>query len=526
MNTSQFFQHWGIAENPFRAEEARQDSVFHRLDAQDATHPDFEKILGDLHGASTSILFGEKGSGKTAIRIQIERRIARHNRDQSVRRLLLIPYDDLNPILDGFVASLEEHPPAGERRRRRREQDSDQTDPDLSLQALRRLRLVDHMDGILHVATAMLVDALLGDVEARAQLGIDDETVRSLRKADRSARRELMILQACYDRAEHAAERASSLRRRIRAPRAKDVIAWELMAWFGWILPMGVIAIWLWLGESQPEFPWMEVFFGALAVWGLLMAKRVLVDPWRMRRIASKIHRGVRVVKRSTGVTARLLAALPASDREASIYPVDDSDDSRYAMFTRLLRAGAPMGFVGAIVVFDRVDEPTLVSGHPERMQAVVWPMLNNKFLQMEGVGFKLLLPLELRHSLLRESTVFFQEARLDKQNYIERLSWTGATLYDLCNARLIACQNPAAEPISLIDLFEEDVSRQDLVESLEHMRQPRDAFKFLYQCIQQHCSSFTQEEPKWRIPRHVLEVVRRSQSDRIEQLYRGVRPA
>ena len=61
-------------------------------------------------------------------------------------------------------------------------------------------------------------------------------------------------------------------------------------------------------------------------------------------------------------------------------------------------------------MVLDRIDEPTLISGDPDRMRAVIWPIMNNKFLQQEGIGFKMLLPIELRHELFRESNAFFQE--------------------------------------------------------------------------------------------------------------------
>jgi hypothetical protein len=195
-------------------------------------------------------------------------------------------------------------------------------------------------------------------------------------------------------------------------------------------------------------------------------------------------------------------------------------------MFDRLQRVSHALGYAGIIVVLDRIDEPTLISGDPDRMRAVIWPIMNNKFLQQEGVGFKMLLPIELRHELFRESNAFFQEARLDKQNLIERLLWTGATLYDLCNARLNACRKEDEEPMTLTDLFDDDVTRQDVVDALEQMHQPRDAFKLLYQCIQEHCSNVTQEQESWRIPRLILESVRRQQSERVQMFYRGVRPA
>jgi len=142
-------------------------------------------------------------------------------------------------------------------------------------------------------------------------------------------------------------------------------------------------------------------------------------------------------------------------------------------------------------------------------------------------VGVKLLLPLELRYLLNRETSEFFREARLDKQNLIERLSWSGAVLYDLCTARLNACRrtDPDAPPISLRDLFEETVTSQDLVDALDQMQQPRDAFKFIYHIIQEHCANVPQEQPQWKIPRPVLDGIRKQQVERMTGMLRGVRP-
>jgi len=195
-------------------------------------------------------------------------------------------------------------------------------------------------------------------------------------------------------------------------------------------------------------------------------------------------------------------------------------------MFTRLRRVVNEFGFTGIMVVIDRVDEPTLINGDPDRMRSLIWPMLNNKFLQLEGVGLKMLLPIELRHALFKESSAFFQEARLDKQNMIERLSWTGAMLYDLCNARLAVCRPANAPALALIDLFTEDVTRQDIVEALGAMQQPRDAFKFMYRSLNEHCASVTADDGSWRIPKHILDQVRRDETERVMQLQRGIRPA
>jgi hypothetical protein len=195
-------------------------------------------------------------------------------------------------------------------------------------------------------------------------------------------------------------------------------------------------------------------------------------------------------------------------------------------MLDRLLRILRQLAFAGLIIVIDRVDEPTLVNGDPERMRAIVWPLLNNKFLQHDGLGVKLLLPIELRHLLFKESSAFFQEARLDKQNMVERLSWSGASLYDLCEARLAACRPVSAPPLSLKDLFEPDVTKDEIAQALDQMHQPRDAFKLLYRCMADHCAGVTRDAHSFKIAALLLETVKRQESERVQALHRGIRPA
>jgi len=193
-------------------------------------------------------------------------------------------------------------------------------------------------------------------------------------------------------------------------------------------------------------------------------------------------------------------------------------------MLDRLRRVLRPFGYTSMVIVIDRVDEPTLISGDPERMQWVVWPLLNNKFLQQDRVGVKMLLPLELRYLLNRESSEFFRQARLDKQNLIERLTWSGPLLYDLCTARLNACRPSTAAPISLRELFDSDVTQPDLVDALDQMQQPRDAFKFIYQVIHEYCSNVAQEQAHWKIPKPLLDTIRKQQVERVTSMLRGVR--
>jgi hypothetical protein len=529
MNLAQFFEHWQIVENPFRGEEARHDTVFARMGfragppaaAADASahlttvHSDFEKIVGDLAHPATSIVFGEKGSGKTAIRLQIADRIAAHNARQPGSRVLMVPYDDLNGVLDRYYRKVGGKSPQ---------------------EAFARFRLVDHIDALLSQVVPRLIDAVLGrpaeslpgSGEAAQALDLGPEPRRAARRFEAPLKRDLLMLQAVYDRPEAAESRTAQLRRAMRCGLPARTVLWNALAWIGWV-PAAAVLVYARFGSgaSAEQRTVLTYAFAALVgLWLLVLGKRLAWDNLALMGLARRVRRQLRVISRSDVSLVRSLRQLNPALRESGHLPVGETDEPRYAMLERLRRVLARFGYTGIMVVIDRVDEPTLISGDPERMRAIIWPLLNNKFLQQQGLGVKMLLPIELRHALFKESSAFFQEARLDKQNLVERLSWTGAMLHDLCDARLKACRAPGAAPIALLDLFAEDVTGRDLVDALDQMHQPRDAFKFLYRCMGEHCSMVTAEQEQWKIPRLVLETVRKQESDRVQQLYRGIRPA
>jgi len=524
MNIAAFLEHWQVIENPFRGEEARHDPVFARLAAASHTHPDFEKILGDLSRPASAIVFGEKGSGKTAIRLQIADRIRAHNEAHPESKVLLIAYDDLNPMLDRFCVHMGLIS-AGDDADGKSGHGAGGLDGRDVLRTLSKLRLVDHIDAILHVAVAWLVDAVLGrDAPAATAAG---EAAKVLRRADGQTKLDLLLLQALYDRPGVGIERTVSLRRALRAPINWKRWLWMALAVLGWT-PAASLAFHAHsMRHPLDGSTWVSyALLGAIALWVILLLKQFGWEPLRVGHLARRLKKQLRTVPRTAKSIADSLARIEPSLRDAAALPTNDLDDRRYAMLGRLMRIARLLGYGGAVVVIDRVDEPTLLAGSPERMRAVVWPLMNNKFLQQDSIGVKMLLPIELRHELFRESSAFFQEARLDKQNFVERLSWSGSMLYDLCNARLNACRKEGAGNISLLELFEQDVTRQDIIDALDHMHQPRDAFKLIYQCIAEHCAAVTADADAWRIPKHVLEHVKKQQVERVQMFYRGVRPA
>src|SRR5580704_7829053 len=153
----------------------------------------------------------------------------------------------------------------------------------------------------------------------------------------------------------------------------------------------------------------------------------------------------------------------------------------------------------------DRVDEPHLINGSAEGMRALLWPMLDNKLLKHPGMGFKLLLPVELSRFIEREQQDFFQRSRLDKQNMIPSLEWTGEALFDLANARVRACAKPGAEP-SLVELFDPAVGDHRLIEAFRALRVPRHLFKFMHRLLVAHCNAHTDETPSWQISSAMFE--------------------
>lgn len=543
MTLADLLQHWSITENPFRDEEARSDAVFAKMMGTDpasvdrvtmsaaslvsganghssagdragpprpAYHSDFEKLLGNPYHPSTSIVFGEKGSGKTAIRMQITDRIRAHNLDHPSARILLLVHDDLNPFLDRI------HQVAGGK---------------TPLDSFETIRLVDHIDALLHLAIPRLVDAILSNGVAAGAVDLPTESKRTPRQRVRrwapALKRDLLLLQAVYDRPSEAEDRARELRSVLRIWPEFSRVLWLIAAAVGWV---PAAAVWFahgWCervtGLSIPQ-PYTAIVLAAL--WLVPLFKVTLLQRILTRAVGSRLRRQVRCVRRGDLSFGRVVWSLPRRWRDWSSLPIGESDAPRYAMLGKLRNVLQALGYVGIILVVDRVDEPTLVSGDPDRMRAVVWPMLNNKFLQQEGIGVKLLLPIELRHLLMKESSAFFQQARMDKQGFVEQLAWSGAMLHDLCEARMLACRPAGAGKMTLLDLFAEDVTRQDLVDALDQMRQPRDAFKFLYRCLTEHAAHVTRDQNQWRIPRQVLDMVRRQEADRVQQFYRGIRPA
>ena len=102
MKIQQLLDHHQISRNPFADEDAQTDPVFKNFCMETTFHPTWDKVNGDPTEPATSIVFGEKGSGKTAIGLQISEHLHSWNANHKDQQLFVIHYDDFNPCLDRF----------------------------------------------------------------------------------------------------------------------------------------------------------------------------------------------------------------------------------------------------------------------------------------------------------------------------------------------------------------------------------------------------------------------------------------
>lgn len=478
MQVQQLLEHHGIAVNPFAEEDAQSDPVFKER-CRDATyHPAWDKVYGEPSDPATSIVFGEKGSGKTAMRMQMAGRIAQYNDQPLHGRLFVVEYDDFNPFLDHF----------GDRLSARKQRDP--------ARVLAEWKLWDHMDAILSLGVTSLVDRLLG-VPHPSGPEANCLAVERIHNLDHQQKRDLLLLAACYDNSsvESLLSRWQRLRRKLRFG------TWR--TWWDKLLGTAVLAIvaaaviylrkWNWL-----ETPWPYLI--AALGWVPWLART-----WKWYVRARRIAKNVRVLKPATGSLQRILRRFPDRDIEGQPMPDSQRTDDRYELLSKLQGVLKSLGFEGVVVLVDRVDEPHLITGSVERMRDLVWSMLDNKFLKQPGVGLKLLLPSELVPYLDKEDRDFYQRARLDKQNMIPSLEWTGESLYDLAGARIRCCGADGQQP-ALRSLLDESISDQRLVEAFRTLRVPRHLFKFMYRLLVAHCNAHTDDKPVWQVPQDTFE--------------------
>jgi len=401
MNIQSFLEHHGIIRNPFAEEDAQTDPVFKEHCISSSYHPIWDKVYGDPSEPSTSIIFGLKGSGKTAMRLQIDQHLQRYNEQNPGRRAFVIRYDDFNPFLDHF----------SQRMNRRVAKK-----PEKVLDAW---RLWDHMDAILCIGVTELVNRILHPEAVRSGDTIDASKVQSL---DRTASRDLLLLAACYDQSTESSftARWNRLRKAVRY-RNVSTRGPGLLAIVSLIASCALVG-WLLLRDWGVDEAGEPVKASIAVLWLIPVLTLIGSMPWLIKTIKAQaaalgMHRHMRVGKREASLMRKALKSMPTKELASQPMPRYDRTDDRYELLNKFQSLLEPLGFAGVIVLMDRVDEPHMTGGKVELMQRFVWPILDNKLLKHPGVGFKIMLPQELHRDIQRETREFHERARLDKQN-------------------------------------------------------------------------------------------------------------
>ncbi len=493
MKIDTFLKHWHLNQNPFVAEEARDDKIYQDIMQEGVAHPEFEKIFGRPDRPNTAVVFGEKGSGKTALRLLMENRLKSYNEEHPREKTWIVRYDEWNHMVDRVVG----------------------TEEATQKENFDKIRLEDHVDKIISMVVTEVVDAASRPTNSK----VGRELAKTLRKLPRQQRLDLAYLTTLYDQPT-LSTRGERWRKLTRILKVNQLVTPNMMmfALGGCALLAGIGAGLFYFGQVIPGV--LCAGIGGLIAFGCAWFG---IGPYfANRKRRNQIEAEIKVVDHPLNILSEQLGSFRSADLEGLPMPKPKDQDARYELLGRLLRLIKGLGFVSMTVLVDRVDEPSMVNGDAQKMRRLIWPLFTHKILQQDGLGIKMLLPIELGYELKREDGDFFRKARLDKGNLIERLEWTGVNLFDICNQRLQAVQEPGSDELSLNQLFSDEVSVQDLVDALDQMKQPRDAFKFLYEIIIQHCKGSTDADPEFYIPKLTLEQVRRRQSQRVQDLSRG----
>jgi hypothetical protein len=486
MKIEQFLQHYGIESNPFSEEDAQTDTVFKRGCLAKVHHPAWDKFFGSPADPSTAMVFGEKGSGKTALRLQAAAEIESYNQAHPSERVFVISYDDLNPYLDHFRTAVRARDP---------------------MQALGHWRLHDHMDAILALGVTQLVDELTTGRVNLSALSVDQ-------------RRDLLLLAALYDQStgEPIERRWSRLRRRsgfrplwsrrdLQIGIGTTVLIVALTAYFP---SLRALSVWPWL---------LLVIAAGWVYWG-----------WRLLRaewFARDIRRGLRVLSRDPAALRWELLWFNPSELGGQPVPsaARPGSEERFELLRKFQALVGALGYRGIVVLIDRVDEPQMIEGDPRKLRSLIWPLLDHKFLRHPGLGVKLLLPIELAYYLEKEDKGFYDRARPDKLNMIKPLRWTGPSLYDLATDRFRACTAGAStdgQGPRLRQFVDESIADDTLKDALGNLRTPRQLFKFLHRLLVEHCHRHTEDAPRWSVDADTFRTIYAAHMKDLEAFDRG----
>jgi hypothetical protein len=487
-------KHWGLIQDPFSCEDADKDLILERMHAE-AVHSVFERLFGDASTPAPGIVFGEKGSGKSGLRLTMRRKLDALGAEGP--RVLCTEYMDFDAFLENFRRAV-----------------GVGADPeDLGRAVCAHWRLADHLDAMLSGGVTELVDRLLdGEVGTKA--------------LSRKQKADLLLLTAFYydSRARTTAEALHQLRARLHVGFVRGAGTMLLR------LILSLVALCLVLlpylgtrvGLPAPGAPLPWVIGGALLlalVWG-----EALVRKARLARGARSV-KDIRILARNPSLVTQTLRSLDPNVRKEFTLPQGRDEATRYDHLRRFGSLMKTLGFESWYVLFDRIDEPSALSAYPDGAERFVETILDHKLLQVPGLALKLFLPIELDGIYRNASPERLKRMRLDKSNLVPMLNWTGQELIEIAGQRIRACREDGAEPIGLDEFLAEDLELDYVRDTLQTLGTPRYALGFLTTLFLEYARNLPgdldEDAEEWRVPRRHFDVIRASWIDQANLMRR-----
>ena len=493
-------EHWSLEKDPFACEDADKDLVLSEM-TRTAVHSAFDRVYGDPRSPAPGIVFGEKGSGKSGMRIAMRERLEEFSSQADGKRILCSEYVDFDVYLERFRCAVG----VGE-------------DPKVVGQAVsKHWTLADHLDALLSLGVTRMVDDLLGSKESQHGLS-------KRHKID------LLLLTALYydsrERTVGEAWEKLTQRLHLRASGRFGATAfrWMMTALSAFFLvgpflgrlqgvDVGPGALWAGAGFASLAFAWVPHLF----------ANR------KLERMARSVS--IRLLGRDSALLAGFLGRLSEGERNRFVLPTGTDERQRYDLLERFSSLRKPLGYGSWYVLVDRLDEPSALSAHPEGSRRFVETLLDHKLLQLPGLALKLFLPIELDRIHRSATPEQLKRMRLDKSNLVETLDWTGQELVEIASYRIRVCSSDEEEAgLGLWDFFAEDLDHDYVRETLTRLSTPRYMLGFLAHAFREYArnlpSDLDADDSRWRMPRAHFDMIREKWLDRTEVLRRTLNAA
>lgn len=502
-------QYWGMNQEPFMCEDADKDVILQSMD-KSAVHSGFDRIYGNPNEPAPGIIFGEKGSGKSALRLMMRRNVEEFNEQNPEKKIFLIEYTDFNQFIGNYCNTLPNR--------------SDEATE--AKEVISKWKLSDHLDCILSLGYTKLVDQII-------KSGKPSKKLQHKHAAD------LLIGTSMYYHSEEnttvdAVKRLSrffgfgSLRPLMKLAVALSLSFISVFIFMFLFILMFITVYNIPLLSESIRNDLMVVNPNVYYLTGL----GVFITTWIWYFLsrsssftsARRAARGIKTVPKDPKITAKILLKLPSRERKDFILPKSNDEAARYDWLQRFITLINQFGYHGIYVVVDRLDEPSQLSGRDELMKQFIDKMLDIKFLQYPHIGIKLFLPIELDSLHRNASPEQLKRMRLDKSNLIPEFKWSGQELYEIANQRMQACIEGESN-VSLADLFGDDLNFDYVKETLNMLGTPRYAFGFLSSLVTDYVkdlpNDLPENDPRWKINRNQFDVARANWLDRTGVLRR-----